>query len=159
MGVAQALLADPPLIVLDEPVLGLDPGGQKLIRDQIVSLHRSGKTVVLSSHNLGEVTRVCTHVAVLREGRLVRSGPMSSLLPRRAQVEISTGPLSERLSSQLTAVAPGIVAGECGVTLLGDAVLKKPEVLRFLLEAGVDIRELNASHTTLEEVFLEATNE
>jgi ABC-2 type transport system ATP-binding protein len=157
MGVAQALLADPQLIVLDEPVLGLDPGGQKFIRDQIVSLNRLGKTVLLSSHNLGEVTRVCTHVAVLDRGRLVRTGPMSSLLPRRAQVVISTGPLSERLASHLATVAPGIAVGERRVILVGDAVLRKPDVLRFLLEAGVDVRELSESHATLEEVFLEAT--
>lgn len=69
LGLAQALLGDPDLLVLDEPALGLDPAGQVFMREQIAALHQVGKTVLLSSHHLDEVTRICTHVAVLQPGQ------------------------------------------------------------------------------------------
>jgi ABC-2 type transport system ATP-binding protein len=157
VGLAQALMGDPPLLMLDEPVLGLDPAGQKFMRDQIATLHQAGKTVLLSSHNLGEVTRVCTHVAVLDNGRLVRSGPMETILTPRAQVTITTGPMPSGLPEKLEALASDIVVEEGGLTLAGDAVSQKVTVLRLLLDAGVDIRELSTRHATLEEVYLEVT--
>jgi ABC-2 type transport system ATP-binding protein len=157
VGIAQALLGDPPLLLLDEPVSGLDPAGQKFIRDQILDLHREGKTVLLSSHNLSEVTRVCTHVSVISRGRLVRAGPMESILPPLARTVIGTSFLPADLQARLTLLDPGIVAADEWVSLLGDARSCKPEVLRLLLQAGVDIRGLEEQKATLEEVYLEVT--
>jgi ABC-2 type transport system ATP-binding protein len=157
LGVAQALIGEPPLLVLDEPVAGLDPAGQKFMREQIVGLHQSGKTVLLSSHHLDEVTRVCTHVAVLNGGRLVRSGPLETILAPRPQVIIVTDPLPADLPPRLTALAAGIAVAERQVTLADEAIARKAEVLRLLLDAGVDIRQLDERHATLEEVYLEAT--
>jgi ABC-2 type transport system ATP-binding protein len=157
LGVAQALIGEPPLLVLDEPVAGLDPAGQKFMREQIVSLHQCGKTVLLSSHHLDEVTRVCTHIAVLHRGRLVRSGPLEAILAPRPQTTIVTDPLPADLLPRLTALAPGIAVAEREVTLSDAATARKAEVLRLLLDAGVDIRQLDEKHVTLEEVYLEAT--
>jgi ABC-2 type transport system ATP-binding protein len=157
LGLAQALLGDPSLLLLDEPALGLDPAGQKFMRDQIVSLRQAGKTVLLSSHHLDEVTRVCTHVGVLNHGRLVRSGPLESILAPRPQVTIVIGPLPEDLRSRLMGKAPDITVAGDHLTLRGEAVLHKAQILRVLLDAGVDIRQLEEQHATLEEVFLEAT--
>ncbi len=157
LGLAQALLGDPSLLLLDEPALGLDPAGQKFMRDQIVSLSQAGKTVLLSSHHLDEVTRVCTHVGVLNRGRLVRSGPLESFLAPRPQVTIVTGPLPEDLRSRLMGKAPDITLVGDHLTLSGEAVLHKAQILRVLLDAGVDIRQLEEQHATLEEVFLEVT--
>jgi ABC-2 type transport system ATP-binding protein len=157
LGLAQALLGDPPLLLLDEPVLGLDPAGQKFMRNQIVDLRQRGKTVVLASHHLDEVTRVCTHVAVLKEGSMVHSGALESILAPRSQITIHTGPLPESLAVQLAGRAPDIVLSEGGLTLTGTALSDKAQVLRMLLDADVDIRKLEEQHSTLEEVFLEAT--
>lgn len=159
LGLAQALLGDPPLLLLDEPVLGLDPAGQRFMREQIVSLQQAGKTVLLSSHHLDEVTRVCTHIAVLSEGRLVRSGPLDMILAPRAQVIIATGPIPAELSAELTELGLEISVTERQVMLAGEAVLRKAEVLRLLLDSGVDIQQLFERHATLEEVYLEATGE
>jgi ABC-2 type transport system ATP-binding protein len=159
LGLAQALLSDPPVLLLDEPVLGLDPAGQKFMREQIVALHQAGKTVILSSHHLDEVTRVCTHIAVLSEGRSVRTGPLDTILAPRAQVIIVTGPMPDDLTSHLTDLTAEISVTEGQVVLNGSAVLRKAEVLRLLLDRGVDIRQLSERHTTLEEVYLEATGE
>jgi len=157
LGLAQALLGDPPLVLLDEPVLGLDPAAQKFMREQIIDLQRSGKTVLLSSHHLDEVTRICSHIAVLNEGRLVRSGPLETMLAPRPQVTISTGLLPADLIEQLGALAPGITTSGRHITLSGEAVSHKTRVLRLLLDTGVDIQQLHEQHATLEEIYLEAT--
>jgi ABC-2 type transport system ATP-binding protein len=158
LGLAQALLGDPPLLLLDEPVLGLDPAGQKFMRDQILALREAGRTVLLSSHNLGEVRRICTHVAVLNRGRLARSGPLLTMLPTRARVFIGTGPMPDHLPSQLAAISSGITVTDGRVMLDGEAVGEKAKVLLTLLRAGVDVRELSEQRDTLEDVFLEVTS-
>lgn len=158
LGLAQALLGDPPLLILDEPVLGLDPAGQKFMRDRIVALHEAGKTVLLSSHHLDEVTRVCTHVGMLAKGRLVRSGALGTVLSPHPRVTIVTSPLPDDLRSRLMRGAPDIIVAERRVILTGELVSFKAHLLRLLLDAGVDIRQLDERHTTLEEVFLEATD-
>jgi len=157
VGLAQALLGEPRLLLLDEPMLGLDPSGQKLMREQIETLHKSGKTILLSSHNLGDVARVCTHVAMLTRGRLARSGRLDTLLPGRGEVTISTGPMPPGLPSAIRSLSSGILASDGHISLMGDAVEHKTEVLRLLLGANVDIRELVEAQATLEDVYLEAT--
>jgi ABC-2 type transport system ATP-binding protein len=157
LGLAQALLGEPPLLLLDEPAQGLDPAGQKFMRDQIVALHQAGKTVLLSSHHLDEVTRVCTHVAVIHQGRLVRSGPLETILAPRARVTILTGPMPLDLPAELASLAPNVAVVEGRIMLTGEAVSRKAEVLRLLLDAGVDVQKLDEQHATLEEVYLEAT--
>jgi ABC-2 type transport system ATP-binding protein len=159
LGLAQSLLGDPPLLLLDEPVLGLDPSGQKFMREQILAMHQAGKTVLLSSHHLDQVARVCTHVAVLNRGRLVRSGSLASILAPRSQVTITTSPMPTETADHLAALDPGIVLAEDRITLVGDAVFWKSGVLRLLLDAGVDIRQLSEGLATLEEIYLEATGE
>ncbi len=157
LGLAQALLNDPSLILLDEPARALDPAGQRFMREQVSSLHQRGKTILLCSHHLDEVARVCTHIAVLSKGRLVQVGPLDMILAPRAQVVISVGPMPESLPDQLVSLAPDIAVSEGQVTLDDASVGCKAEVLRLLLDAGVDIRRLSERHVTLEEVYLKAT--
>jgi ABC-2 type transport system ATP-binding protein len=159
VGLAQALLGDPQLLLLDEPALGLDPAGQRFMREQIRSLHRSGKTVLLSSHHLDEVTRVCTDVAVLQQGQLVRNGPLDDFLAPHTQVIIRTSSLAAELSARLAELGPDITVEADLVSLSGEAVSRKAEVLRLLLDAQADIQQLDQQHSTLEEVYLEATGE
>jgi ABC-2 type transport system ATP-binding protein len=72
LGLAAALLGDPGVLVLDEPTNGLDPEGIREVRDIILKLGKEGKTIILASHILAEVEKVCTHVAVLKKGRIAR---------------------------------------------------------------------------------------
>jgi len=160
VGLAQVLLGNPALILLDEPVLGLDPAAQKFIRDQIVGFHLAGKTVFLCSHNLDEVTRVCTHVAVLKRGRLVHTGPLPEMLGARSEVIITTGVIPADLASRLAALSPGTTVGAGQVTLTDEAQACKAQVLRLLLDAGVDIQRLDDCHerqASLEEIYLRVT--
>jgi ABC-2 type transport system ATP-binding protein len=157
LGLAQALLGDPDLLILDEPALGLDPSGQVFMREQIAALNRNGKTVLLSSHHLDEVTRVCTHVAVLSRGRLVRAGDLASMLAPRARVVIDSGAVPPDLAQQLYERLPAITLNDQKIVLEGDAVAHKTEILRLLLDHNVDIRQLSEVRSTLEEIFMEAT--
>ncbi len=159
LGLAQALLGDPPLLLLDEPALGLDPAGHKFMREQIVALHQAGKTVLLCSHHLDEVTRVCSHVAVLSRGRLVRSGALDAILAPRAEVTMVTGTLPAALAARLASLDPDVRVVDNRLTLIGEATARKAEILRLLLDHGVDVRELSERHATLEEVYFEATGE
>ncbi len=157
LGLAQALLGDPSLLVLDEPALGLDPAGQVFMREQIAALGRAGKTVLLSSHHLDEVARTCSHVAVLSQGRLMRTGPLASILAPRAQIVIGTGPIPAELAQHLGVQYPDATVEELQIKLEGKATAHKAEILRILLDQGVDVRQLSERHNTLEEVFMEAT--
>jgi ABC-2 type transport system ATP-binding protein len=165
VGLAQALMADPPLLLLDEPALGLDPAGQKFMREQIMNLQEAGKTVLLSSHHLDEVTRVCSHVAVIAQGRLVQCGPLRTILAPQAQVTILSSPLEPELAAELAALDPGVTVAAGGgaqegeIKLTGEAVAHKAHVLRRMLDAGVDIRNLYEQHATLEDIYLEATGQ
>jgi ABC-2 type transport system ATP-binding protein len=86
MAIAQALLAQPRILVLDEPTSALDPLQRKLLRDTLHSVHASGCTIVLNSHNLAEVEDICDHVAILEAGRIVTSGALRDMVERTTRV-------------------------------------------------------------------------
>lgn len=157
VGLVQVLLGDPTLILLDEPALGLDPAAQKLFREQILEFHQAGKTVLLSSHHLDEVTRVCTHVAVLDKGRLVRSGSLADILSPQSRVILDTATIPDRLWEHIESLSSGIGVAERQIILTGPAIHQKAKVLQVLLDAEVDLKSLSEQRATLEEVYLEAT--
>ncbi|MFC0633045.1 ABC transporter ATP-binding protein [Brevundimonas balnearis] len=153
LGVAAALLHRPDLVILDEPTSGMDPPGIQEMRALIRSLAADdGVTVVLASHQLLEVQRVCDRVAILNKGRLVREGAVSELTS-----------VGERLRLQATPIARILDRlGPKGV-LEGDAVLadiprdEAPALIRALVEAGVDITEARWVGADLEGVFFTET--
>lgn len=95
VGLAQALLNDPELVVLDEPTSGLDPIGRREVKDLVLELGRSGKTVLLSSHLLSEVSDVCTRVAILAGGRVRAEGRLADLLEERDRIRFTAEGLPE----------------------------------------------------------------
>jgi ABC-2 type transport system ATP-binding protein len=104
-GLAQALLNDPELLILDEPMSGLDPIGRRLVRDLIVAQRKAGKTVLFSTHILSDAETLCDRVAVLRGGRLLKVGPLGELL----QVDVAH---LEILASGLPETFPGLEAAD-----------------------------------------------
>src|SRR5665213_2873858 len=101
LGVAACLLGDPQLLVLDEPMNGLDPAGMQDMRDMILSLVAEGRTVVLSSHLLDEVERTCDAVAIVDRGKVIRQGPIADLLANSAfELQVDCSP-SERAQALL----------------------------------------------------------
>jgi ABC-2 type transport system ATP-binding protein len=156
LALAAALLADPPLLLLDEPMAGLDPAGQKAMRDLIASLPPSGKTVLLSTHRLSEVAEICTHVAILRRGCLVRVGPLAEVLPPRPRVTITVDQITPELAAALAHQHPDIVIKGNVITLDDQAIAQKNAVIRGLLENGADLQDLRHERASLEEIYLEA---
>src|SRR6185295_19082809 len=107
-GLAQALMNDPDLVILDEPMSGLDPIGRRLIRTLISDLKEKGRTVLFSTHILSDAETLCDRVAVLREGRLLDVGPLSQILDVGVSaMEVLVAGLDARALA-----APGITARE-----------------------------------------------
>lgn len=156
LGIAAALLGDPEVLVLDEPTNGLDPEGFADIRNIILEQAAKGKTIIMASHLLDEVEKVCSHVAVLKNGKLLADGPVGKLLTTETVVMVdaddrdklkeilSTHPASLRVESQ----------PECLHVYL-PADLKAGDLNRFAHEQGVVINQLQTQRPTLENQFLE----
>ncbi len=153
LGVAAALLSKPELIILDEPTSGMDPPGIQEMRALIRSLaDEDGVTVVLASHQLLEVQRVCDRVAILNKGRLVREGAVSELTA-----------VGERLRLAVTQKDQVLQVLAAKRVAEGDAVLadikrdEGPALIRALAAAGVDIHEARWVGTDLEAIFFTET--
>ncbi len=158
LGIALALLADPPILILDEPVNGLDPAGIVEIRDLLISLAGSGRTILISSHLLTEVERTCDHVTIVDRGRIVASGTPDSLAGGGHRIElrldVSSAPTARRvLEAAGFGVAESPVAGELWVTGAPDGAT----VSRLLADAGCYPDELVRRRDSLEDVFLRLT--
>lgn len=156
LAIAQALLADPELLILDEVTSGLDPGSQWEVRSIITDLHHAGKTIFLCSHYLAEVEAICDTVGILRRGRLVRFGTVAELLRTGDSVEIE---LASDEPARDIAMRCGIAAHitEASGSRLRFAAEAQPAVLAALVAAGVPIRSLNPVSQTLEDVYVRAT--
>ncbi|MHB8641727.1 MAG: ABC transporter ATP-binding protein [Gaiellaceae bacterium] len=151
LGVARGLLADPELLILDEPTNGLDPAGIEEFRGLVRELVDEGRTVVLSSHLLGEVERICDAIAIVDRGRVVVQGPISELTGAADTVLISTN--DDRHALEL--VGGETVEGGLRVPLDGTTAAG---INRRLVEAGLDVHRLEPERISLERRFLEITS-
>jgi ABC-type multidrug transport system ATPase subunit len=156
LGVAGALLKDPELLILDEPTNGLDPAGMAEMRSLIRSLGEGGRTVVLSSHLMGEVEHVSDRVGVIRDGSLVAEGTVEELRGR-AGLRVRAEPLAE--AGRLIGALPEVeeVAHADGLLEVAVDPAVAPSINSMLVEAGIAVSELYAQKASLENVFLELT--
>jgi ABC-type multidrug transport system ATPase subunit len=156
LGVAAALLKDPELLILDEPTNGLDPAGMAEMRSFIRSLAQGGRTVVLSSHLMGEVEQVCDRVGVIRKGVLVAEGTVEQLRGR-ATLRVRAEPLGE--AALLAAGLPEVieVTTNGAVLELSADVATAAAINRALVTAGIEVSEISERRASLEDVFLELT--
>jgi ABC-2 type transport system ATP-binding protein len=164
LGVAACLLADPELLILDEPMNGLDPGGMQEMRAMIHSLVAEGRTVMLSSHLLDEVERTCDAVAIVDRGRVVRQGPIDELVRggSGAVVRVDCSE-PERAAGLLTTagIVSSATATESGLTVslpTGASREVVAEVVRRLVAGGISVYELQEVRATLEDWFLSVTS-
>ncbi|MDN5697462.1 MAG: ABC transporter ATP-binding protein [Rubrobacter sp.] len=180
LGVAAALLKDPDLLILDEPTNGLDPKGMADMRGLIRSLGRGERTVLLSSHMLGEVEQICDRVGVIQNGQLVREGTVGELRGG-SQLLVRANPLDKahriaedlpevgsvtatKGSLRITAAEPGGSSdeqsqSEQSQSEQSDAERWAASVNARLVGEGIEVSELRSSEQSLEEVFLELTGE
>jgi ABC-2 type transport system ATP-binding protein len=163
LGVAACLLDDPDLLILDEPMNGLDPGGMLDMRDMIHSLVAEGRTVVLSSHLLDEVERTCDAVAIVDRGKVIRQGPIAELLAGSSfdlQVECSE-PDRARALLEATTIGAQIQVGGDGLAITlpeGPERDVIAEVNRVLVENGISVYRLQHIQASLETWFLQVTS-
>jgi ABC-2 type transport system ATP-binding protein len=160
LAIARALLHEPAVVFLDEPTAALDPEAAFVVREAIEALRRSGRTIVLATHNLDEADRLCDRVAFVRGGLLRIDSPAGlrgSLGARGVEVRLAGVPTDD-----LVAVAgsvPGVTAVEAVdrrlVVAAADPPAVTPAVVRALVQAGADITAVHEHATTLEQVYFE----
>jgi ABC-2 type transport system ATP-binding protein len=156
LALAAVLLVPRKLVVLDEPTNGLDPAGTREVRRIIAELHAGGATVLVSSHLLAEVEATCTHVAVLAEGSLIASGPLSALLDgNEPALEVRTPDIDTAMEA-LVAAGLNAAAGPDGVRVELDGT-DSPAVVALLVGAGVAVHEVQRWRTGLDELFAQLT--
>jgi ABC-2 type transport system ATP-binding protein len=161
MGVAQALLNDPDLVVFDEPMSGLDPMGRKDVRDIIFELRERGKTVFFSSPILQDVELVCDRVAIVAKGKLLQIGVLEAMLDEGAhgEVDVAIRGGDEDLLSKLTALSISSrgFGDQHRFTVASHAEL--PKLVAAVLEGGADLVSVVPHRRSLEELFVEMAGE
>jgi ABC-type multidrug transport system ATPase subunit len=155
LAIASALLNDPTVLILDEPTNGLDPMGIAEIRNLIQKIAQQGKTIILASHLLDEVQKVCTHFAVLKKGTLVHTGPVDDVGKGSETVEVNAevGNLDEVLLAFSGTSAINRENGSFQVTLRDG--FKSKDLNKFLFDKGVVATHLVTKKKSLEKQFLE----
>ncbi|MCI0513181.1 ABC transporter ATP-binding protein [candidate division KSB1 bacterium] len=155
LGLAQALLANPDLIFLDEPTDGIDPVGRREVRDLLKSLRDAGKTIFLNSHLLSEVERVSDEIAILKQGRLIQKGTVSEFITVRQQYQIRLEPGKQSIQTVCAALAIPLVVhdGLHTVAVQDDAQLN--HLIDHLRAQEILIQAIIPRKITLEDFFIE----
>jgi len=153
-GIAQALLNDPDLIIMDEPSSGLDPVGQKEIRDIIISLKDLGKTVFLSSHQLSEVESVCDSVSIINRGTTVRQGYLDDLLEVKGVSLITFAGANERAAEALVPPAKRVREENGRISVEVDSE-KIYEIISMGRDLGFELQSVTPFRKSLEDLFIE----
>lgn len=158
LGLAQTLIGNPPLLLLDEPSNGLDPEGQQDMLNHIRALHTAGKTIVMSSHNLPEITQVCTYLIILNRGQIHYQNSMVNALTvsPHTLIEIERPLLDPMLKGTLKSLHPDITIEGSKIFLQNEAISLRRDVLAMLLRSGYDVLHVEQKHITLAEIYAEA---
>ncbi len=160
LAIASCLLGNPSVLIFDEPTNGLDPSGIAEIRELIIELAKEGKTIILASHLLAEVEKVCTHVAILQQGTLITSGSVRSVLSNEEWLELSAENM-EKLKEVLNQF-PGIKkmeeAGSTLLIFLDQSSADAGTINQFCFEHGVVLNHIQLRKKSLESEFIALTN-
>ena len=156
LGIAVALVARPQLVILDEPTSALDPLGRADVRDLVLSLRDSGVTVLLNSHLIGEVERVCDRVVILDKGRVAASGTLDELLGQR-ELRLELTDVSPDASARLAVTGRVTRHGDTYVVMLpdGDSDSAVPRLVTDLVALGVRVHAVEPMRISLEERLLD----
>lgn len=162
LAIASALLGDPDILVFDEPTNGLDPAGIAEIRELIKELNRRGKTIIMASHILDEVEKVCTHVAIIQKGVLKTYGTVGEVLSASSDASVLIEVAADAMDGleDLLKQLPGVI----NITPIGnilqlqcDDSLTSAKVNAYCFEKGILLNTLNPKRKNLETRFLEIT--
>lgn len=160
LAIGAALLGNPEMLILDEPTNGLDPNGIAEIRNLIKGIAKEGRTVLMASHLLDEVEKVCTHVAIIKNGRLLASGSVGEVLASEDLIVLKAADMDA-----LAGVLPGVKGfvsmerQDNQILLHADLGLGSMEQInRYCFEQGVTLQHLALQRASLEAKFLEITH-
>jgi ABC-2 type transport system ATP-binding protein len=158
LAIASALLNDPEILILDEPTNGLDPQGIHQIRDIIKKIASQGTTILLASHLLDEVEKVCSHVLVLRKGQILYSGLVDQMSKNKNFIELQSDDNTQLVTVlQKHPKAELVQIVEDKVQFYTTETVKTSEINKFLTENNVFVSYLHLRKNSLEEQFLELT--
>jgi ABC-2 type transport system ATP-binding protein len=156
IGLAQALLHDPELLVLDEPMSGLDPIGRKEVRDLLVEQRERGKTLLFTSHILSDVELLCDRIVIMQQGKITSEGQVHDLLETAGRrVEIRLSGASQALKDSLRSRGTVVDGGGGHVTLRVEGQKSVDEVIRISNAAGARLDAMIPERETLENLFLQ----
>ena len=158
LGLAQALVGRPDLVLLDEPTSAMDPLGRREIRDLIIGLARDGVAVLLNSHLLSEVELVCDHVIVIDRGRVLRSGTLDEVRSSSLEVRITLDRVDQRVRDLLGTYGRVIAADDHEVLLGTDDPEVVPRLAADLVQSGAQLRALVPLQRSLEDAFIGLVN-
>lgn len=158
LAIGSALIGDPEVLVLDEPTNGLDPAGIAEVRELIKALHLQGKTIILASHLLDEVEKVCTEVAILKKGVVLEQGSVSNALGAESSLQLHAENM-EQLKSAVS-IYPGVKNIQLENNLLNlshDGSVTAAELNKWLSQQGIFLSQLTEKKKNLESIFIELT--
>jgi ABC-2 type transport system ATP-binding protein len=160
LAIVRTLVHDPKVIFLDEPTSGLDPESARTVRDAVAELAAEGRTIVLCSHNLAEVERLCTRVAVVK-GRLLAMAPVKELRRAGSALEVKVEGEAGRFAEALRALpfAPNVLAEGARLRVMLADEAQAPDVVACLVGAGARVHCAVPAQRPLEEVYLELIRE
>ncbi|MFC0771893.1 ABC transporter ATP-binding protein [Terrimonas alba] len=162
LAIASTLLGSPDILVFDEPTNGLDPAGIAEIRELMKQLNRQGKTIIMASHILDEVEKVCTHVAIIQKGDLKAVGSVKDILDTKTLdetiIELAADDLDalESTIQQMSGVLETQVINNYLQAVFSNGITAQ-DVNRFCFEKGIVLSKLNVKRKSLESTFLEIT--
>ena len=159
LAIGAALLGNPKVLVLDEPTNGLDPVGIAEIRELIRKLNSEGLTIIIASHLLDEIEKVCTHVAILKKGDLLLNGPVNEVLLSEDQVEVRADDMAklQQLLQTMNGVKKTNLVNNT-LQLTCDPVITPMQVNEFCISNGIVLSHLLLRKKSLETKFIELTN-
>lgn len=160
LAIAATLIGDPDVVIFDEPTNGLDPQGIAEVRHILKRVADSGKTVILASHILDEVEKICSHVCIIKDGRLLATGPVGSILSKNTiQVELAAADMPQLQSILQRQVWFQDIHESGGIfTCVVSDTTTPAEINRLLFDNGIVATHLVARKRRLEEEFLEITS-
>jgi len=160
LGIAAALLGDPRVLVLDEPTNGLDPEGIAEVREIVLQQVQQGKTLILASHILSEVEKICSHVAILKKGELLADGPVKELLAEDEIIEISCNNNEKLFTALKGSTLIKEIETENGVLVLTlNEKVSPAEINTFAFANKLVVHHMLSRKRSLESQFLELVKE
>lgn len=158
LAIANALLGDPEVLVLDEPTNGLDPNGIAEIRSLIIELGNQNKTIIMASHLLDEVEKICNHIVVLKKGNLIAAGAVDAILATEHRIELSASDNEALKNAMKTLEGFHLLNEQKGMLLYrSDREIDVASLNRSLFEHGISLSHSRLMKKSLEEQFLEIT--